>query len=272
MKVSLVNRKTDEEFISLFRASHSQTEFAYSLGIFNCGGGTYFALKERCEKLGLDRKKQWNGALKKTGIQRYQNDRDYFSENTSHTGADMRDRIVKEGLMPYRCALCGNSGRWKGKELILQVDHINGDHFDNRLENIRFLCPNCHTQTKTYSGKNVSKRPMRSGLPKNVSFDFSTAPGAEKIQKAFFCRYCGKAITRWSKNQLCPECSALRSRKVPRPLSKDLFAKVFRERVSGAARYYGVCDNTIKKWLRCYHLPSLRKAILSEGEKRHLKR
>lgn len=49
--------------------------------------------------------------------------------------------------------MCENIGVWNGKKLSLQLDHINGDHSDNRLENLRFLCPNCHTQTETYCSK-----------------------------------------------------------------------------------------------------------------------
>lgn len=83
---------------------------------------------------------------------------EYFAKNTTHGGRNMRLRILKYNLLEYRCALCGNCGEWNGQELILQVDHINGDHHDNRLENLRFLCPNCHAQTDTFAGKNVKRK------------------------------------------------------------------------------------------------------------------
>lgn len=57
--------------------------------------------------------------------------------------------------MEYRCSICGNTGEWNSKKLVLQLDHINGIHNDNRIENLRLLCPNCHSQTDTFCGKRV---------------------------------------------------------------------------------------------------------------------
>ena len=62
--------------------------------------------------------------------------------------------LINENRLEYKCAECGNRGEWLGKPLSLQLDHINGKNNDHRIENLRFLCPNCHTQTDTYSGKN----------------------------------------------------------------------------------------------------------------------
>ena len=54
--------------------------------------------------------------------------------------------------------MCGNNGTWNGKKLVLQLDHINGNNKDQRLMNLRFLCPNCHAQTDTFCGKNVNRK------------------------------------------------------------------------------------------------------------------
>ncbi len=64
--------------------------------------------------------------------------------------SQVKKTILKHGLLPYKCS-CGNTGEWNGKPLTLQLDHINGDRYDHRLENLRFLCPNCHTQEPTSS-------------------------------------------------------------------------------------------------------------------------
>ena len=76
-------------------------------------------------------------------------------ENSSYTNINrLKQRLINEGKLEYQCALCGNIGEWNGELLILQLDHINGINNDHRIENLRFLCPNCHSQTNNFSGKN----------------------------------------------------------------------------------------------------------------------
>ncbi len=65
----------------------------------------------------------------------------------------LRRAMIETGI-PYRCALCGMEAIWNGQPLMLTVDHINGRRFDNRRENLRFLCSNCHSQTPTF-GKSL---------------------------------------------------------------------------------------------------------------------
>lgn len=65
----------------------------------------------------------------------------------------LKRRLLRAGILEYRCYVCGLT-EWNGQPLSLQLDHINGVHLDHRIENLRLLCPNCHSQTETFAGKN----------------------------------------------------------------------------------------------------------------------
>jgi DNA-directed RNA polymerase subunit RPC12/RpoP len=108
------------------------------------------------------------------------------------------------------------------KEIILQLDHINGINNDNRIENLRFLCPNCHSQTETYTGKNTE------GVKKNACID------------------CGKEIS--TQATRCKSCaSKLQPNKRP---DKDTFMSTLIENkynLSKVGRAFNVSDNAIRK-------------------------
>lgn len=71
--------------------------------------------------------------------------------------SSIKERILRLGLLIEKCYRCSCAPIWLGETLTLQLDHINGCSTDNRLENLRLLCPNCHSQTKTYCGRNLGR-------------------------------------------------------------------------------------------------------------------
>ena len=80
-----------------------------------------------------------------------------FVLNSAYNHSTIKRNIIKYNLIPYECATCKNQGKHNGLDLTLQLDHINGIKVDQTLSNLRFLCPNCHSQTQTYAGGNRKK-------------------------------------------------------------------------------------------------------------------
>jgi DNA-binding CsgD family transcriptional regulator len=71
---------------------------------------------------------------------------------------NLKRRLLNEGFKSIRCDRCDIT-TWNGQPLSMALHHVNGDRLDNRLENLELLCPNCHSQTDTYSGRNGHRRP-----------------------------------------------------------------------------------------------------------------
>lgn len=80
------------------------------------------------------------------------------NEVTYPKGCVLKKRLIEEGLKIDKCEICGLLPLWNGTKLNLQLDHINGNHSDNSLENLRIVCPNCHTQTHTFGAKNIKTK------------------------------------------------------------------------------------------------------------------
>lgn len=86
-----------------------------------------------------------------------------FVSNSMGSKNSVRRYLRKYNLVEEKCRHCGLHGSWNEKPITLQLEHINGDSTDDRLENLCWLCPNCHSQTDTYTGKNNRSKPISTG-------------------------------------------------------------------------------------------------------------
>ena len=99
----------------------------------------------------------WDKAVKRGDIiikDRSIKNIDLFVKNSNTKRSVVRRRLLRDNLIPYSCEECNLENTWNNKELSLHLDHINGIYNDHRLANLRFLCPNCHSQTASYAGRN----------------------------------------------------------------------------------------------------------------------
>jgi Zn finger protein HypA/HybF involved in hydrogenase expression len=79
-----------------------------------------------------------------------------YIKGTYVSAHKLRLKLIRDGVKKHECEICGIK-EWMGKEAPLELDHINGDHYDNSFDNLRIICPNCHSQTDTNSGKKNKK-------------------------------------------------------------------------------------------------------------------
>ena len=128
------------------------------------------------------------------------------SHGASSSG--IKKYLIKNNLVKNECSICKLLPMWNNKPLVLQLDHINGDHYDNRVENLRLICPNCHSQTDTFTGKNLReyKEKFCGDCKKKLKSDNVTGKCAKCIAKEkHLCSVC-KVNTRSSKWTKCKDC------------------------------------------------------------------
>lgn len=172
----------DEEFRQLVKSSYNIKDILFKLGystIHNSWG--YTMVKRRMDELHL-RTTDFKGrssTQKTTTV----NKNKLFSSNSKHSKNVLRKFILKENLLEYKCAICGIS-HWNDKTLSLELDHINGVNNDNRLENLRWLCPNCYSQTSTYGSKNIkTEHIITDELRKNIQDCYNKTKNITRVAK-----------------------------------------------------------------------------------------
>ena len=149
-RISKIDALPEEEFKEIIASSNSLSECLRKIGLTS--GSSFDRLNRRIKELGCST--EHFGTVSPNAI--YTLD-EILVENSTYTNiARLKERLIREKKLEYKCEICGISN-WMGEFLALQLDHRNGIHNDHRIENIRFLCPNCHSQTETFAGRNIGR-------------------------------------------------------------------------------------------------------------------
>ena len=180
--------------------------------------------------------------------------------NSTYTSTvGLKQKLVKTGILEYECSIC-HLVEWCGKPLSLQLDHINGIHNDHRLENLRILCPNCHSQTPTFAGKNRKNQegivrlegfapPIAALTASAFDAEMSTIPPQPRKPKQKPCPHCGDLINIKSK-----KCSKCKPTKIQWPSAEELERLVWTVPVSNLSKQLGVSDKAVEKRCKKLHI------------------
>lgn len=225
--MKLMDQYSDEEFTRIVEESSSYKETLFNLGYRSYSGPQIKDLKEKITQLGID-------------VEHFTSNKNprklspevVFKEDGEVCQKDLRRWYKKGEYTPYICSICGQEPMWQGKELTLILDHINGNNKDDRIENLRWVCPNCNMQLDTTNGKNnIGKKP--------------------KVINT--CAKCGQPISKGAVH--CRACAALLQEK-ELPITREELKELIRTTpFTKIGEQFGVSDNSIRKWCDKYSLP-----------------
>ena len=143
----LVDKYTKEELEAKVNESFSMKDLLRNLGYTSVSGRNNVVVQKRLDRNNISTE-HWTH---KTPIKR--NFENVFIENSTADQSTLRRHYLKGNYTEYKCSICNQEPLWNGKELTLTLDHINGKNTDDRLENLRWVCPNCDRQLDTFGSK-----------------------------------------------------------------------------------------------------------------------
>lgn len=151
-------RYTDTQFVDAVQTSSSIRQVLQKLGLVEAGGN-YETVRRIMERLGLTSHhltgQSWRKGNPTPAVSPHPL-AVLLQDNSSTASYKLKNRLFEAGLKTRVCEMC-HGAQWLGNPIPLEFDHINGKRTDNRLENLRVLCPNCHALTATYRGKNKKR-------------------------------------------------------------------------------------------------------------------
>lgn len=153
--------------------------------------------------------------------------------NIKSSNGPARGYILRYNLIEYKCQKCKNEGVWENERLALHLDHIDGKRSNNKLENLRFLCPNCHSQTDTFGARNHKQKP--------------------KIE--YKCSNCNKDISQNSKGGRCYSCAQSHIGIIEQNLNKEQIEKLILEKpICKIAEQLGCSGSGLRKYCQRHNI------------------
>ncbi len=230
------NKYTKEQFIEAVKTSLSYREVLQKLDII-AAGGNYATLRKYIKELNLDTGHMtgqlWNKG-KKIGPKRPIED--YLSNKQTIHSYKLKQRLISENIKEHKCELCNNN-EWFDKPIPLELHHIDGNNLNNSLTNLQILCPNCHSTTENYRGKN------KESYKKNIN---ASKQIIRKIKRSILCPKCNSTMNNRSK--ICKSCYK-QKHKIQWPSIEFILSELKTKSYLQLARDLNISDWAIRKHL-----------------------
>ena len=196
-----------------------------------------------------------------------------LTDGVYHNATKLKNRLFNEGVKEYKCEKCGIS-EWNGKHITLEIHHINGNHNDNRLENLQILCPNCHSQTINFNGKSKNlncddalqklreREQVRQQEIEETKQRWGMVKKYTKVDRTKICQQCGKSFIGRGEKYCSRECAAKAAVKNNITIEQIYDTAKEVNSLIQLGKKFNMTDNGIRKILNRYNILDEVKEIL----------